>query len=146
MAESWKTTKAFSYLTGALLCVGPLSGQRMQQVQYPDSAFFLEQANMIGVGVPPTRTNASAGNVNRTDMAIVRVAVVVCTQLFPVDSSSDRARCFAAMQAALSTILIQMGPCSKSVRVNRDGKKECWRLVNDTWTWAPVFSTDTAGP
>ena len=138
--------RGFSCLAGALLYIGPLSGQRMQHVQHPDSAFFVEQVNMIGFGVPPTRPNGSEGNVSRSDMAIVRVAVVVCTQLFPVDTSSDRARCFTAMQAALSSILIQMGPCSRSVRVNRDGEKECWRLVNDTWTWAPMFKTDSAGP
>lgn len=128
------------------LCLALFFDTPAAQVPHPDSAFLLEQAEMIGAGVPPVRLNPGGGSLDRSDMAIIRLAVVLCTQIFPSDSTAARARCYAAAQNALASILIQMGPCTKNVRTNREGKRECWRLVNDTWTWAPMFSTDSASP
>lgn len=114
------------------VCAGPAAAQ----VPHPDSASLMDQAVMIAA------SGASAHD--RTDAAVVRLAVVFCSQSFPADSIAARARCFLAAQSALSEILVRVGPCSRNVRTDRDGKRECWRLVNDTWSWAPMFDADTA--
>lgn len=101
------------------------------QVVRTDSAFLLEQAKLI---------EASGGRNYQQDAALVRVASVVCSRLSAPDGRSG---CFAAMKQALEPLLIQLGPCTKDVRVNREGKRECWRLMNGTWTWALVLDTDS---
>lgn len=130
---------------GLLLLASLWAGRGAAQLAHPDSASLTDQAIIIGIGSRDTRENPGDGDVNRSDMAIIRLGVVLCTELIAADSVAARAHCFHVVQAALRSVLVHMGPCSATIRV-RNGRRECWRLVNDTWSWAPMFPGDTLPP